>query len=252
MKLGYISNITGKFWLNPTIGAIIHQSLINPNFYSKLSSNFGNTNEPFEPTEFGWFWRKILKLSDMDCLGENIDWSKLNLILKNLKNIFEASIIFDSPYICNDAFMFYKKIDNCKFIYIKRNEWNVCNSILNARMERFGNLDTFYGAKPKNFKSILNLSNPIEQIIKQVYDLKNQIENELKKVKDKDIFTLEIKELRDYPENICYKVQSFFHLEKKKITKKLKTFPDRDKVKFKYKEYEDELNFYFNKYFNKP
>ena len=51
--------------------------------------------------------------------------------------------------------------NNFKFIYLKRNLKSVCNSILAARKKRFGNVNCFYGAKPKTWAEIKKIKDPL-------------------------------------------------------------------------------------------
>ena len=51
-QLGYISNLTAKFYKNPAAGTILHESLVPKDYSSDFLSAYGNTSGVFEPSEF--------------------------------------------------------------------------------------------------------------------------------------------------------------------------------------------------------
>ena len=51
--------------------------------------------------------------------------------------------------------------------------------LLNARLQRYGKLNEFYGAKPRSFANLVRIQNPVEQVVRQVYELQQDINDGL-------------------------------------------------------------------------
>ena len=232
-KVGYASNIIGKFWRNPIAGSILHTSLDDGNYISNFCSEYGNTKGPFEPCEFGWFWGKNLKIdSETDCIGAKVNWDYINETLQGMASVFKQPLIFDTPLICNQISKIFKNIDGVKIIYLKRNLRSVCNSILSARKKRFGTINNYYGAKPKSWKIIKRIDDPIEQVLHQVHDLNNEIEENLNIISSKNIFTLDISLLREKPIEVSDSISKFIKIKSSPRNINYPTFINRDKVSF--------------------
>ncbi len=232
-KVGYVSNIIGKFWANPIAGSILHSSLDDGNYMSNFFSEYGNTNGPFEPCEFGWFWEKNLKINlENDFIGSEVNWDYINETLQGMASVFLQPLIFDTPLICNQISKISENIDGVKFIYLKRNLKSVCNSILAARKKRFGNINCFYGAKPKTWAEINKIKDPIVQVIQQVHDLKREIEIDLKVLPSNDVFNLDISLLRDKPQEVADEIAHFINIEGLPREVDYPIFSNRDNLPF--------------------
>ena len=213
-KLGYISNITGKFWKSPVAGAILHQSLIKEDYVSNFLSEDGNTVEPFEPCEYGWFWSHVLDINKEDeTIGPNVNWPELNRIMSELAEVFRQPVIFDTPYACGSIASFAKNLDCIKVIYLTRNPWSVCNSILSARLKRYGDINRYYGAKPRSWHEIKEIEDPIWQVVRQVYDLKKEIEAELALLNPSDVFQVDVSTVRQQPAKVADDIASFLGVQ---------------------------------------
>ena len=69
----------------------MHKSLDDKNYTSNFSSEYGNTKGPFEPCEYGRFWRKVLDIdSNSERIGSNINWGYINKTL--IKNVLGISM----------------------------------------------------------------------------------------------------------------------------------------------------------------
>ncbi len=232
-KIGYISNIVGKFWKSPLAGAILHNSLDSDNYISNFFSEFGNTKGPFEPCEFGWFWRDILDINkENDFIGEKIDWNKLNDTLQGMANVFGEPIILDTPFVCGNISKIVNKIDQVKVIHLRRDPICVCNSIFAARVKRFQDINKYYGAKPKSWSEIKKINDPIKQVVHQVYDLRKDIESDLKLLREEDIYTVEIDSLRKKPALVSDQISSFLNVQGLPRNTNYPNFLNRDKVPF--------------------
>lgn len=241
-QVGYVSNIVGKFWENPVAGSILHTSLDEKNYISNFSSQYGNTKGPFEPCEFGWFWKKNLKIElENDLIGLKVDWDYINETLQGMASIFRQPLILDTPLICNQISKIANKIKGVKVIYLKRNLKSVCNSILSARQKRFGVINKYYGAKPSSWEKIKRIDDPIVQVLQQVHDLYNEMESDLKLLPSQDVFELDISLLRDKPSEVSDLIADFINIKGLPREINYPTFSNRDNMPFFDNRYEDKF-----------
>lgn len=232
-NIGYISNITGKFWKNPVAGSVLHLSLAQQNYVSNLISEYGNTKGPFEPCEFGWFWKEVLKInSENETIGNDLDWPHMNNILHSMVEVFQQPMIFDTPFACGAISEIAVQLERVKVIYLTRNLQSIANSIFLARIKRYGDIHTFYGAKPKSWPEISKIRDPILQVVRQVHDLNQDIENELSFIKKENILSIDIIDLRRQPSQVVDQIASFLDVDVRPQEIDFPYFADRDKVPF--------------------
>lgn len=242
-KVGYVSNIVGKFWDNPVAGCILHRSLDEKNYISSFNSEYGNTKGPFEPCEFGWFWQKNLKIGlENELIGLKIDWEYINETLQGMASIFRQPLILDTPFVCNQISRITDKLEGIKVIYLKRNLRSVCNSILSARQKRFGVINKYYGAKPKSWEKIKRIDNPIFQVLQQVYDLRYEIEANLKLLLPENVLEFDISLLREEPTKVTDLVANFLNIEGEPRKIDYPLFFNRDNTQLFDKKYENQFN----------
>ena len=101
-SVGYVSNIVGKFWGNPVVGSILHNSLCENEYFSNFYSEYGNTKGPFEPCEFGWFWKRALDIDLVsESIGPKVNWDYINETLQKMSSVFKQPLILDTPFVCS-------------------------------------------------------------------------------------------------------------------------------------------------------
>ena len=64
-KVGYINNLVARFVSNPELG-VLYSSALNMNKYFSGHSNYGSTDHPTEPHEFGQGWQRLLDVSSVE------------------------------------------------------------------------------------------------------------------------------------------------------------------------------------------
>lgn len=251
LDVGYISNLMAKFWEAPVIGATVHKDLFPKNFMSSFSSKYGNTEGVFEPHEWGWFWQKELELVN-GFMEKAIDGILLNKKLAAMENILGSPFIIDSPYIVSNLNKFKEVVDNVFVINLERDPYFLCNSIINARLNRYNDVGKFYGHKPKGFSKLEEIADPIEQCVAQIYMTLNEIDNDLKLFNEKKIFNITYEDLRSKPELIVKQYIKFLNksnIEVKVKEVQLPKFEQRNSVTLINSVYKDKLNYYFKEYF---
>lgn len=249
-NIGYVSNIIGKFWKNAVAGTIVHASLMQGEYLSNLNSEYGNTDGPFEPCEFGWFWKRVLKINpENETIGNQIDWPYLNDTLHGMAEVFQQPMVFDTPFVCGAISDIDTHIDRVKVIHLTRNLKSIANSIFSARISRYGSIKSYYGAKPKSWHEIKNFDDPILQVVRQVHDLSKDIENELSLINPDHIFDLDITELRKEPIKIADKIAEFLDVDASPQNLTLPRFRDRDNAPFFDEKYKQDFESAWNTVF---
>ena len=252
--IGYISNLLASFWNNPEIGAALHKKFYDKSYVSNFRSSYGNTFGAYEPHEWGFFWRKWLDISDDNIYfnpKSKINWINLRKKILIIEKILNKPLFFNTPYANNYFKEINSNLTNSKVIFLFRNPYSICSSILNARMSRYGTLNSFFGAKPKDYSLIKNLSNPIEQVVAQVFfiyndllDLKSNLSIDsnitIKYESIIDDFNITIKKI------LSFSLENYDNLIKKN---KIPLFENRNKIELFDSKFNKDLDKFFIKYF---
>jgi len=263
-KIGYVSNLMASFWDYPEIGAILQKKFLNhENLISNFKSNYSNTEGVFEPHEWGYFWRKWLDIPSRDCFYNTkgiIKWKKLNNKLISIKNILGLPTVFKTPYVNTYFKEFEKNIDSARYIFIFRSPYAVCNSICNARIKRFNNINKFFSSKPKELIAFENMNSPMEEVIAQAYFIFKEMLEFKSILSKRDYIILKYEDLFSSSNKIIKKMIKFttndfsLYSEKKKIIKYpiesfSTNFKNKNKTIFFDKNFKKEFDFYYDKYF---
>jgi len=102
-ELGYIDNISSKFWTNPLMGVIISNAIepFQDRILSDYSSNIGFTKGANGPHEFGYFWKRWFSYGKTHELTD----AELKRIPSNeiQKEIHQLSSFFNIPFLFKNA-----------------------------------------------------------------------------------------------------------------------------------------------------
>jgi len=249
--IGYINNLTAKFWENPQYGIAISKSLgLYNNQNISLSSTHGNTSDIDNLHEFGYFWAGLLNQKSNPNLAnrnvDDIDWSLLKNKIISINDIFQNACVFKNTLIGHYLKGFSNLFKYSIYIYIKRDYLDIAMSILKVRKERYGDINCWWSMKPKEYDRIKNLE-VHEQIIAQIFYLEQDIEEQIKYLQDCQLIIINYKDLCKNPIN-----------EFQKIATKLKLFGfdfkyNLNDVPLAYKEMDTntEDTIKFNKYIKK-
>lgn len=198
MKIGYISNIMARFWRAPYFGALLEKDLQTNDYVSNFQSSLGNTFGPLEPHEWGWFWRHWLHLQGNDhYCNENDppDFKVLSSLFGAIESIKDAPLIFDSVFAMANIREMRRAIPKVLAARVVRPPYYVCNSIIKGRLARSGDLSNFYGHRPRNIDELLEINDPVEQIVRQVKSILDEMDRDLATFAPDEIFTVHQDEL---------------------------------------------------------
>jgi sulfotransferase family protein len=232
-RLGYVSNIMARFWNAPAVGAALHVQLTPEVFTSSFASQFGNTEGIFEPHEWGWFWRKWLSLEgDEHHVTRPVDWPGLSRALGIVEHTLEAPLLFDSPLAASNLMDISAGLGSILVLNLTRSPWHICNSLLNARIERYGTLHTYYGAHVRDQAALNKVSNPIEQIVLQARTLIDEQAMQVSQFSPEQVLDLKYEDLRARPMMIVEAIASFYKrhgIPLKQTDELIAPFPDRNR-----------------------
>lgn len=256
-KIGYINNRLAKFWNAPITGTMIDTMLGQEGFVSSFKSEFGNTQGDYEPHEWGWFWKKELGLKNDDHYMTNeINSGRLDALMNTISFIKGGPVIYDNVYAMLNLDKLKTVTPGIFPVNLKRDLFFIANSIVNARENRYGDIQKYYGYPTRDMEQILDIENPIEQVVAQVHAMHNDVKKILAVFNPKQVYSIEYENLIRSPIDEIYRFKTFvkdvmkfdLKIDENKIEQlpELKTRNYNGMVNPKYKK---ELEHYFAKWF---
>lgn len=189
--VSYPTNLLSRFYGAPLIGAKIQQLLTDPryNFRNEIldfrseinfNSENGKTKGALAPNEFWYFWRRFLPFDALDYmdseeLREKADLAGLRNELNALANIMEKPFALKAMILNQNIPDLDDQFENALFIWIRRDPVFNIQSVLQARQRQFGDLDTWYSFKIKEYPELKDL-NPLDSAAGQVSAINRSIE----------------------------------------------------------------------------
>jgi hypothetical protein len=177
----YPSNLISRFFGAPTVGALMHKLLCDPEFQhgeelralqasGGFQSDLGKTSGPAAPHEFWYFWRRFLPTVDIEPLGDRLDAADFDGLRAELRAM---ATLLGRPFCCKgmmiqyDLPAFARAVPEARFLFVHRRVDANAASLLRARRRFFGDEGEWYSAKPPGHEDLLQLS-PEEQVREQV------------------------------------------------------------------------------------
>jgi hypothetical protein len=256
LDIGYVSNLIAKFWRAPYIGAQLDSSVRDPEYISNFKSSYGNVVGPQEPHEWGWFWQHWLKLGGNETYCKDkktLDLVGLRQKLGALQSLWQRPFLIDSVFAIANYSILEDIMPKTLAVHVRRDNYYVCNSHINARIKRHGNIFEYYGHRPKNIKQILAIKDPIEQIVVQVKSAETEIEKTLLTIEASKIFQAEYWDLVEQPQMVMDNFKVFLEgnsgikISNRQLPKLNLEF--RDGPEFVNPEYKEKLDTYYELHF---
>ncbi len=255
-KIGYASNILARLWSAPYFGAQLHSQLAHPQFVSACQSKFGIGEAPEEPHEWTWFWQNHLLLSGEQHYVSDpnkINWLRLGQKLSALQSVFEAPLIFDNVLAMNALSQLRENFPNVLPLVLERDPYFVCNSVINLRINRLGDVAALKYHLPRNADELRQIKDPIEQIVLQVRSILSEIDELLGMVPSDMRLHIKYEDLKSNPQNELDRFGSFLAAHGSELTRKSVQIsdpePNRNQSAFINQEHQERLDHYFAKYF---
>jgi len=213
LDLAYINNLIARFWLAPLHGIMLSKSVLSDTRDGSFTSDYGKSVYIHGPHEFAYFWQhwlRITSINDMLKFGVSnpkIKWNELGNVVNNIQDLFGKGIVFKTNYVANYLKDFSQTFCMPIFIYVERNPLDVGLSILRARMEYYGNYDSWWATYPPEYESLKSLPFQ-EQIASQIFSLHKVYEAQLNRIDRKMVIRIDYKQLCESPERFLHNVMS--------------------------------------------
>lgn len=231
-SLGYFaypSNLLSRFYSAPYIGAKIQHMLTTQDMRNELYelnsdlffySRLGKTKGMLAPNEFWYFWRRFFKFGEIQQLSkEELEKVDIKLFMQELAAV-EA--VFGLPFAMkgtivnwNIPFM-VNKIEKVLFVYIRRKPFYIIQSLLNARLDFYGELKCWHSYKPPEYSFLKNM-NPYEQVAGQVYFTKVAVEDGLNLVDEAKKLIIDYEDFCQWPMEIFKKIIDRFRQQEQTV-----------------------------------
>lgn len=190
----YPTNLLSRFFGAPLVGATIQKLLTDPryNFRNEIldfnsdinfSSDNGKTKGALAPNEFWYFWRRFLPFEELDYLPPHELREKGNLAglkdeLNALANIFEKPFAMKAMIMNQNIPELAEQFEKALFIHIHRDPIYNIQSALEARKRQYGDINTWYSFKVKEYPALKNLD-PLESVAGQIAAINRSVEQGL-------------------------------------------------------------------------
>lgn len=187
----YPTNMLSRFFGSPLVGARIQQLLTDPryNFRNEIldfnsdinfSSDNGKTKGALAPNEFWYFWRRFLPFDELDYMPSDELRQKANLAglrdeLNALANIFGKPFAMKAMIVNQNIPELAEQFDKPLFIWIRRDPIFNIQSALEARKRQYGDINTWYSFKIKEYPELKNLD-PLESVAGQIVAINRSVE----------------------------------------------------------------------------
>jgi hypothetical protein len=189
--VAYPTNLLSRFFGAPLVGAKIQQLLTDPqyNFRNEIldfnseinfSSDNGKTKGALAPNEFWYFWRRFLSFDELDYMPPDELRQKANLAgfrdeLNALANIFEKPFAMKAMIMNQSIPDLAEQFEKSLFIWIRRDPIFNIQSALEARKRQFGDIQTWYSFKIKEYPELKDLD-PLESVAGQIAAINHSVE----------------------------------------------------------------------------
>jgi hypothetical protein len=178
-EFAYPSNLIARFFGNPAFGCEVQKALVDfdkgnqlglADYVEEYSSSLGRASGVLAPSEFWYYWRQYFKFSDVQKMTKNELKAVNSEAFMNGLGAMESSIgrpLAMKGMIMNWHIPYMAELSS-RFIFvsIKRDLFQVAQSILLCRERYTGSRKAWWSFKPPEYEEWLELS-PIEQVAAQ-------------------------------------------------------------------------------------
>lgn len=184
------------------MGAMIAAELWDDSFVSSFQSSYGNSDAPLEPHEWGWFWRKRLGLEgEQHYVSKESDLDIPGLLRKlaAMEAALRAPLLFDNIFGAVNLGILAEHLPVLLAVHLRRDPFYVCNSLINARLSRHGDIAVHYGNHPRNMDEIDRLDDPIERIVAQVRETEDEFQSILSRLPSGNVLAVDYEDMTAAP-----------------------------------------------------
>lgn len=209
-NIAYPTNFLSRFYSAPYVGVRIQQlftdfDALNEfpefNINQAFQSNLGKTSGTLSPNEFWYFWRRFAQKNPSELIKSEMDFD-----FKNFQREISLMIsAFNKPLAMKGMIANYiikelcENLENVIFIHLHRDlSYNV-NSLLNARMKYFNNIEEWYSFPPGDEFYDYPRENVFEEVAAQVCSINNTVQKSLNTLPNKNQISIKYSDFCDQP-----------------------------------------------------
>ncbi|MBZ0167227.1 MAG: sulfotransferase, partial [Candidatus Omnitrophica bacterium] len=195
----YISNTLARFWNAPYIGGILERELNVKADYARISLNseFGISDQPMDPHEFGYFWERWFPntLATMSNAGQlkKVDQKLLRQEIHALLSLSEQPLLIKSGLACMNIGFLAKLFPQSYFVVIKRKYPYIAQSLYKCRVRRYGRAGTWWSIKPRNYRTLMR-KDCYQQIAGQIIETYRDMDEQLQTIPARKVLRLDYEE----------------------------------------------------------
>ncbi|MDP2562109.1 sulfotransferase [Psychrobium sp. 1_MG-2023] len=214
----YPTNCLTRFSSSMELATVIQELLFNQDFGLVQENNiidyvsdYGRSNGALNTNEFFHFYRRFFPNLDIKHLEkaelECVDCDALS------QQIDVITTFYNKPFINKGLMMQYNidyfnsQLKDSIFLYIKRNELYVMQSIYKARIKERGSENCWWSAKPKEYASLIDMD-VFSQIAGQVYYTNRAIEEALSKLPQESKLEIKYEDFVSSPQSIFTRLKN--------------------------------------------
>jgi hypothetical protein len=176
LAIAYPTNAMAGYWMAPIWAARRQPS--EPGEIS-LNSSLGGTSGPSAPHEFGWFWNHWADFSESDQLSPKalsaIDGEGLRREFLGLAGSHGRPFLFKSITYCSHQIPWLQDLlPNARFLWVRRRAPFVAQSLLAARVERYGDPGQWWSTRPAQYRAWQDRP-PEVQVALQIQDIERAV-----------------------------------------------------------------------------
>ena len=206
-NFGYTNNFVADWYNIPITATRLYNIFSSQTSSIELTSNFGKSSNLYGPNEFGKFWyrwfSKTHELKDNYPLIEN----KLRLEIAGLTKIHQKPMLFKNVINSMRINVLSQIFDNSIFIVLNRENLDIAQSILNARIELYNNKNHSWSV----ITSALQTDPEIpyyKQIVNQIRGVTSNINLARKNIGDNKFIFVDYKELCNNTDQVLKSIHS--------------------------------------------
>lgn len=182
--VGYVSNMIAAFWDKPLAGILLSEALLGQDGRRAITfrSKHGVTPAVEDPHEFGYFWRRWLPVDRHpthalpDAARRAVDVEGLGRVLREeMLAAFGRPLVFKNVLCGFHPDVLVRAHSRSLFVDIVRDEEATAASILQTRLERFGDYEAWWSMKPPTYPGLLRPGDPAAEVVAQIRDCRQEI-----------------------------------------------------------------------------
>lgn len=218
LEVAYVSNELARFWSAPLAGsAWLACTRGTPRPGDRLRSDFGRDPDPGGPHEFSWFWHAHGRFADHDDLRgaerDGVDWAGIARKLSALSGFHAKPLVLKSLNFTDyHVPLLAEALPDARFLWIRREPLFACQSILEARRRRYGDVARWWSIRPRDVADWRDRS-PVEQVVHQVRDVEGALERARASLPRERFLALRYEALVERPTEVLSDVARFLGVE---------------------------------------